>query len=211
MACQRRRILPEKYCTAAGADAAATESRRRERRTMVPETQKRPASLPAILAILSCRSLVAWSSCRSGPRFVSRRLTWGWKRRLARSTAPREGERTYAVDVVAARSTAHEVKHLLGRHGDRIAARWGRKGGRRAARDRKGSARGSAPTVTGARRSSTEPSQTVQRVQGVRLRACRSCSERASASDEGKPGRGEEAEAPAGGTHVRKSRWILAA
>lgn len=92
---------------------------------MVPETQKRPASLPAILAILSCRSLVAWSSCRSGPRFVRRRLAWGWKRRLARSTAPRKGEGTYAVDVVAARSTAHEVKHLLGRHGDRVTARWG--------------------------------------------------------------------------------------
>lgn len=36
---------------------------------MVPETQKRPASLPAILAILSCKSFVAWSSpYTSSPR-----------------------------------------------------------------------------------------------------------------------------------------------
>lgn len=45
------------------ADAKRGAKRGRGGRTMVPETQNRPASLPAILAILSCRSLVAWSSC----------------------------------------------------------------------------------------------------------------------------------------------------
>jgi hypothetical protein len=53
-----------------GHDEFATDIRRKKQNrkcelTIVPETQKRPASLPASLAILSCSSLVAWSSYRS--------------------------------------------------------------------------------------------------------------------------------------------------
>lgn len=88
------------------------ERRSKRSLTMVPLTQKSPASFPASLAMWSCRSSVSWSSCEAPHLF----------------SGPRMNERVraaYPIHVVASSCVDEHGDHVVRGHRYRVTARGG--------------------------------------------------------------------------------------